>query len=282
MLTLHRRACASTEDADRYNANRKEDETHQRKLPIHQEKHDHGADDGNGLFEHVAAHTRQRLLHVARVVGDARHEKAALHPIKEIHRVANYLGKELIANIIHHLVAHPVHVINVAVGAETPDRHHQRNGETNPNDRIDLWADVQYFVMREHRFRIWRRAVENKIRNLEHRQRQQRVHQTVGDAKCEPDRKAPFVGTGVAVEPPIRLPCRPHGFPEREFYFGAFCLAHNRGDVAGADNSVSIASITACVEIWFIGNRGCLGTNSVKGDVDVPCKINAGLSRGRQ
>ena len=136
--------------------------------------------------------------------------------------------------------------------------------------------------MRDHCSWIWRGAVENEIRNLEYGQRQQRVHQTVGDAEGEPDRKAPFVGTGIAVETHVRFPCPPDSFPEREFYFGAFCLAHNRGDVAGADNSVSIASITASVEIWFIGNRSCLGTNSVKGDVDVPCKINAGLSRGRQ
>src|SRR5260370_40285473 len=134
--------------------------------------------------------------------------------------------------------------------------------------------------MRHQRSRIWRSAVKNKMRNLEHRQRQHRVHQTKSNADCEPKSEAPFIWTGVAIESPVRFPCRPHGFPEREFYFGAFCIAHNRGDVAGADNSVSIASITASVEIWFIGNRVCLGTNSVKGDVDVPGQINAGLSRG--
>src|SRR5207237_2210140 len=108
------------------------------------------------------------------------------------------------------------------------------------------------------------------------------MDQPVGDAECESESETPFVGTGITVETPVRSPCRPHGFPEREFYFGAFCLAHNGGDVAGADNSVSIAPITPSVEIWFIGNRGCLATNSVKADVDVPCKINAGLSRRRQ
>src|SRR6266852_6441002 len=129
---------------------------------------------------------------------------------------------------------------------------------------------------------IGRGAVENEARDLKNRDWEKRGHQTVGDAECETNSEAPFIWTGVAVEPPVRFPCRPDGFPEREFYFGAFCLAHNGGDVAGADNSVSIASITACVEIWFIGNRGCLGTNSVNGEPDVPCKINAGLSCGRQ
>src|SRR5260370_33828691 len=136
--------------------------------------------------------------------------------------------------------------------------------------------------MRHHRSRIWRSAVKNKIRNLEHRQRQHRVHQTESNAECEPKSEAPFIWTGVAIESPVRFPCRPHGFPEREFYFGAFCLAHERGDVAGADNSVSIASITACVEIWFIGRRSWFGPNSVKGALHLPFKINTRLSRGRQ
>src|ERR1700716_3300624 len=135
--------------------------------------------------------------------------------------------------------------------------------------------------MREHRLRIWCGPVKDKAGDLINRDWEKRSDQTVGDAECEAEGETPFVRAGVAVEPSVRFPCRPHGFPEREFYFGAFCLAHNGGDVAGADNSVSIASITASVEIWFIGKRGCLGTNSVKGDVDVPCKINAGLSRGR-
>src|ERR1700736_4373256 len=136
--------------------------------------------------------------------------------------------------------------------------------------------------MREHRPWIWCGPAEDKAGDLINRDWEKGSDQTVSDAKCDAECKAPLVGTGITVESPVRFPCRPHGFPEREFYFGAFCLAHNGGDVAGADNSVSIASITASVETWFIGNRGCLGTNSVKGDVDVPCKISAGLSCGRQ
>src|SRR6202011_407233 len=129
---------------------------------------------------------------------------------------------------------------------------------------------------------IRRRAVENKIGDLEHSQRHSRSEQAVGNAKREPEREPPFVRTRITVETPIRFPCRQHRFPEREFYFGGLCLAHNRGDVAGADNSVSIASITAPVEIWFVARRNCFGTNSVTGVAESPCRINAGLSNGRQ
>src|SRR2546428_10691445 len=136
--------------------------------------------------------------------------------------------------------------------------------------------------MHHHCSRIGRGAMKNETRDLENDYREKRSDYGVGSPERQSDRKTPFVGTRVAVETHVRFPCPPDSFPEREFYFGAFGLAHNGGDVAGADNSVSIASITASVEIWFIGNRGCLATNSVNGDVDVPCKINAGLSRGRQ
>src|SRR5437588_11680098 len=136
--------------------------------------------------------------------------------------------------------------------------------------------------MHHHRFRIGRGTMKNETRDLKNGYRKKRSDQGICRSERQPERKTPFVGTGIAIETHVRFPCLPASFREREFYFGAFCLAHNRGDVAGADNSVSIASITASVEIWFIGNRDCLGTNSVKGDLDVPWKINAGLSRGRQ
>ena len=142
MLALHGRPRAPAEIADWKNANGKEDETYQGKLPVHPEQGDHGAENSDGLLENVAAHAGQRLLHVAGVIDDARHQESNLHPIKEIHRVAHDLGKKLVANIIHHLVADPVHEIGTAVGNEAPGCHHQRNSEANPNDGIDLRTDV--------------------------------------------------------------------------------------------------------------------------------------------
>src|SRR4030095_155924 len=127
---------------------------------------------------------------------------------------------------------------------------------------------------------VWRGTVENEAGNAIDRDWEKRSDNGVSHAKRKPEREAPFIWPGITIETPVRSPCAAHGFPEREFF--AFCLAHCRGEVAGADNSVSIASITACVEIWFIGNRGCLGRNSVTGAVDSPHKIRPGLSRGRQ
>src|SRR5262249_27911490 len=128
--------------------------------------------------------------------------------------------------------------------------------------------------------RIWRSSVENETGNAIHGDWEKRSNDPVGRTECDPECKAPFVRASIAVKAPVRTPRVSNGFPEREFF--AFCLAHCRGEVAGADNSVSIASITARVEIWFIVRRGCFGTNSVNGDGDAPCRIRAGLSRGRQ
>ena len=127
LLALYRRARSPAEIADWQNAAGKEDETYDRKLPIHQEQHDDSADNGDRLFENVAAYARQCLLHVAGVVCDSRHEIAALHPIKKIHRMPHYFGEELIPNIVYDPVAYPSHVVSIAVRAEASDGHHQRN-----------------------------------------------------------------------------------------------------------------------------------------------------------
>src|SRR5690348_17605415 len=132
------------------------------------------------------------------------------------------------------------------------------------------------------RFWVGRGAMKHKIRNPINRGRQSRRQQTGGGSQTKAKEETKFVWTRVAVQPSVRPPCGAHRVPEPELYFGAFCLAHNDGLAAGLDSSDSIALITASVEIWFIGMRGCFGTNSVIGEAESPCKINAELSRGRQ
>src|SRR5262249_46285632 len=135
-------ARAFAEVANRQNATWKKNETDHGKFPIHQEQHNHRANDGGRLFENVAADAGQRLLHVAGVVLNPRHEITAFHPIEEIHRMPNHFVEKLVADVVDDLVAYPRHVVGVAVGAETAHGHHHRNGQTNPNDRIDLWPDI--------------------------------------------------------------------------------------------------------------------------------------------
>src|SRR5947209_12784371 len=122
---------------------------------------------------------------------------------------------------------------------------------------------------------IRRGAMKHKIGNPINGGRQGRCQQTGSGSQTQAQEETKSVRSGIAVQSLVRPPSRSHGFPEREFYFGAFCLAHNDGLAAGLDSSVSIALITASVEIWFIGIRGCFGTKSVIGDVEFACKISA-------
>ena len=57
-------------------------------------------DDGHRLFEDIAANgARERHLHAAGVVSDARHQQAGPHLVKEIHRLPEDLVEEINADI---------------------------------------------------------------------------------------------------------------------------------------------------------------------------------------
>src|SRR5438067_861402 len=114
---------------DRHQADGKEDESYERKLPIHVEQNEDAADDADRLLEQVAADGGEGHLHAAGIVGDARHEKARAHLVKEIHRMPDHFAEQLIANVRHDPVAHPLHKDGVAISAETAGSHDEWNEE---------------------------------------------------------------------------------------------------------------------------------------------------------
>ena len=57
--------------------------------------------------------------------------------------MANHLAEKLGADIGDDLVAHPLHAIGASVRAEAARGHDRRDGETDQNNRIDLWACIQ-------------------------------------------------------------------------------------------------------------------------------------------
>src|SRR5207302_10424837 len=118
---------------------------------------------GDRLIERVAAHAGQRLWQASGSICDARHQKSALHSIEEVHRVSHDFGEELIANVVHHFVADPIHVISIAVRAKTADRHDQWNEQANPNDRVDFRTDVEHFAILHDHSRIGCRTAKNEV-----------------------------------------------------------------------------------------------------------------------
>ncbi len=141
-------------------------QSHNGKLPIHHEEDNNSAHDRDRLFENVAAHRRQRHLHAAGVIGNARHKKPGPHFIEELHRVADDFAEELVSDVGYNSIAYPVHVVSISVGTKTARGHDQRNSETNPKDRVDLWADAQHLVVGQDSAWVGRGPVENEIRYL--------------------------------------------------------------------------------------------------------------------
>ena len=139
---MHRLARAAPINADRQQTNRKKNQGHDCKPPVHQKENGNSANDGDWLLKQVAAYSGQRHLHAARVIGDARYEKSSLHFIKELHRVPHNFAEELVPDVGHHFVGHPVHAIRVAVRTEAAHRHDRRNGEADKKERIDFGTRV--------------------------------------------------------------------------------------------------------------------------------------------
>src|SRR3954469_9513390 len=82
-------------------------------------------------------------------------------------------------------------------------------------------------------------------------------HCAIGDdaeteAQGEAGYEAPAIGFHISVKPFVWTPASPDGLPKRGFLGCGLRFTH-RARAAGADSRLSIASITAFVEIWFIG-----------------------------
>ncbi len=168
LFVLHGFARAPSINTDRHQTNRKKHQGHNGKLPIHHQENNNSAHDRDRLFENVAAHRRQRHLHAAGIIGNARHKKPGPHFVKELHRVTDDFAEELVSDVGYHSIAYPVHVVSISVGAKTARGHNPRNGETNPKNRVDLRADAQHLLMGQDGAWIGRGPVENEIRYLQH------------------------------------------------------------------------------------------------------------------
>ena len=128
--------------------------------------------------------------------------------------------------------------------------------------------------------RIWRRSVKNRTGHLSHDQRKDAVGGAKEKTEKEPEKEAPFVRQDVAIKAPVRFPGGADDFAKRSLFLLGFIL--HTADAAGADSIERIASITAAVEIWFIGLLGSGTWKWHSGCGESPNKIAAGLFRGRQ
>ena len=165
------------------------------------------------------------------------------------------LGEELVPDISHHFVAHPIHVVRIPERTEAADRHDRRNGQADEDNRIDFRACVQDFEIRPQRHRVGRSSVENDAPHLGDSGREERIDRAESKTKRQAKYKTPLVRLNVTVEPSIRARRCANGLPKRRLFLCRFSFAHEIC-AARADSSESIAPITASVEICFIGTRG--------------------------
>ena len=130
------------------------------------------------------------------------------------------------------------------------------------------------------RLRVWRGPVKNRTGHLSHHQGKDAVGGAKEKAEKESQKESPFVRQYVAIKTPVRFPGDPNGFAKRKLFLLGFVL--HTADAAGTDSIERIASITAAVEIWFIGLLGSGTWKWRSGSGESPNKIAAGLFLGRQ
>src|SRR5438477_2591972 len=112
-------------------------------------------------------------------------------------------------------------------------------------------------------------------------ERQKTADNAEEKAEHEAQNKTPFVRLHIAVEATIWSPAKPDRLEKRGLRFFLGLILHT-ADAAGADNIEPIASITAAVEMSFIGRFPSSYWKSRLGSGEFPNKIAAGLFRGRQ
>src|SRR5438270_1934546 len=83
-------------------------------------------------------------------------------------------------------------------------------------------------------------------------ERQKTADNAEEKTESEAENKAPFVRLHIAVESTIWSPAQPDRLEKRGLRFFLGLILHT-ADAAGADNIEPIASITAAVEMSFIG-----------------------------
>src|SRR5205814_5431522 len=93
--------------------------------------------------------------------------------------------------------------------------------------------------------------------------------------------KAPSIGLYLAIKPTVGPPADADHLQQRGLGWCGLRFTHGTG-AAGTDSSDSIASITDCVEIWFIGTAPCVGLNWLTGPWDSPRRTRADWERGCQ
>ena len=154
-----------------HEAAREKHQRHEGEFPIHVEENADPGQDRDRLFEKIAADAGERGLHHPGVVRDARHEKAGLRFVKEIHRVAHHLAEELGADVGQDFVAHPGDVVGVGVGADAPQGHDCGDGEAEEDKGIDLRSVVHQFRVSGERGRRDGVTTEGDARNFGHDER---------------------------------------------------------------------------------------------------------------
>ena len=140
--------------------------------------------------------------------------------------MAHNLAEELVPDVSNYFIAYPVHVVSIPVVAKTAHRHDKRDGEANPNDRVDLWTHIQHLMIGQESAWVGRRAVENEGRYLQDGQGNQRIDHAEGKTKRQAKHKPPLVGLDVAVEPPVRARCRPKSLPKRGLFLAGLSVLH--------------------------------------------------------
>ena len=108
-------------------------------------------------------------------------------------------------------------------------------------------------------------TVKNDASDAREDQRHEGLNAAGEEAEGQSENEPPLIRRGVGKQATVRTPSNTEGRPKRLLGFdNGRGLTHVTA-AAGADSRVCIASITACVEISFIGWGGCLGRKSVMG-----------------
>src|SRR5919108_4653409 len=98
--------------------------------------------------------------------------------------------------------------------------------------------------MRNNGSRFWRGTMKYKAGDPIDGDREKRSNEAIGHTESEPQRKAPFIWFGIAIDSPIRFVGGPKGLSEGELCSSHFCFPHSACYAAGLNSSASIASIT--------------------------------------
>ena len=139
--------------------------------------------------------------------------------------MVQHFAEELVANIGQGAVAHPCHVVGVAVGKGAPDDHDPGKGQAHPDDgAIHLRARVQEGGVRGKLLGVdLTAALENNAGHFREDERHERGDHAEESAAGDAHDETPAIRLYVAIKPAVGPPADADHLPTTRAWRGAAC-----------------------------------------------------------